>query len=569
MPSIFKRGDSPNWYASWNSHDGFRLERSTRTTDKRLAERIGREWENRERERAEGLVDPRAEAMAAQQARPLEEHLDEYAAYLDAKGTTPDAVALVNARLARLFKQANTERIGDLSPSVVMAAVQALRAPGAVQAAGLSNRTANEYVRAARSFSRWLVRERRASTDELASLSGFNAEADRRRVRRDMTPEEVARVIRSAESSPHVKVERRSRDDTGALKVGTVTLHYPERGWAYRIATETGFRAGEIASLTPAAFDLSATPPTIRVGAAYTKNRREAIQPIRPSFADALRPWLAGKPATTPLGLLPNKKAASVLRADLDAARSVWIEEASDADERAERERSDFLRYQDSQGRYADFHAMRVAYVSRVLDAGASVKEAMELSRHSDPRLTMKTYARVRIHSLARVLDNMPTHVTKPCPEVAKATGTFGRSIPQLDSPQNSPQTAQKHAESGALTRAMSVNESRDNAGANSLKFTGLRDIAHTGAHEQANDPGRIRTCDPRVRSTVLYPAELRGRRPDNRARRRVSSPMRPHVRHPTQPTRLVQSSTGPTRPSIPHHLHVKPCARSPHFLGF
>ena len=94
MPSIFKRGDSPNWYASWNSHDGFRLERSTRTTDKRLAERIGREWENRERERAEGLVDPRAEAMAAQQARPLEEHLDEYAAYLDAKGTTPDAVTL-------------------------------------------------------------------------------------------------------------------------------------------------------------------------------------------------------------------------------------------------------------------------------------------------------------------------------------------------------------------------------------------------------------------------------------------------------------------------------------------
>ena len=43
---------------------------------------------------------------------------------------------------------------------------------------------------------------------------------------------------------------------------------------------------------------------------------------------------------------------------------------------------------------------MIVTGTSRVLDAGASAKEAMELSRHSDPRLTMKT--------CARVLDNCP-----------------------------------------------------------------------------------------------------------------------------------------------------------------
>ena len=41
-----------------------------------------------------------------------------------------------------------------------------------------------------------------------------------------------------------------------------------------------------------------------------------------------------------------------------------------------------------------DFHACRVAYVNFVLKAGASVKEAQSLARHSDPRLTLNIYAK-------------------------------------------------------------------------------------------------------------------------------------------------------------------------------
>lgn len=36
-------------------------------------------------------------------------------------------------------------------------------------------------------------------------------------------------------------------------------------------------------------------------------------------------------------------------------------------------------------------------------------------------------------------------------------------------------------------------------------------------AWDERSDLGRIRTCDPRVRSTVLYPTELRGQRHDDR----------------------------------------------------
>ena len=49
----------------------------------------------------------------------------------------------------------------------------------------------------------------------------------------------------------------------------------------YRLALGTGFRANELRSLTPASFDLQADPPTVTVAAAYTKRRRQDVQPIR------------------------------------------------------------------------------------------------------------------------------------------------------------------------------------------------------------------------------------------------------------------------------------------------
>ena len=43
-----------------------------------------------------------------------------------------------------------------------------------------------------------------------------------------------------------------------------------------------------------------------------------------------------------------------------------------------------------------DFHACRVAFITYVLEAGATVKEAQVLARHSTPLLTMNTYARAK-----------------------------------------------------------------------------------------------------------------------------------------------------------------------------
>ena len=49
------------------------------------------------------------------------------------------------------------------------------------------------------------------------------------------------------------------------------------------------------------------------------------------------------------------------------------------------------LLYSDRQGHVADFHSLRVLFISRVVAGGASVKEAQTLARHSTPLLTMNT----------------------------------------------------------------------------------------------------------------------------------------------------------------------------------
>ena len=79
----------------------------------------------------------------------------------------------------------------------------------------------------------------------------------------------------------------------------------------------------------------------------------------------------------------------------LVSARKIWISEAKGDEERENREKPDFLRYKTSKGLYADFHAMRHAFITNLCRANVPPKTAQALARHSDIRLTMNTYSHV------------------------------------------------------------------------------------------------------------------------------------------------------------------------------
>jgi hypothetical protein len=115
-----------------------------------------------------------------------------------------------------------------------------------------------------------------------------------------------------------------------------------------------------------------------------------------------------------------------------------------------------------------------VTFVSRVLDAGASVSEAMTLARHSDPRLTTRTYARVDLHSLGRVLEDMPRFATSddgPTAERMRATGTDGRTGTASDhgDPHHRPHQSQRKAELRSAHRRDADSEHGNDGGCENL----------------------------------------------------------------------------------------------------
>jgi integrase len=202
-------------------------------------------------------------------------------------------------------------------------------------------------------------------------------------------------------------------------------LSGPVRAMSYQVALGTGFRVKELRTLTPASFDLDSDPPAVTVGAAYSKRRRQDLQPIRPDLAELLRPWLAGFPRDAQLFKLPHNT-AKMFRRDLAAARAAWIAEARTDSEREERERSDFLQYENAAGEFADVHAQRHTYISGIVAGGASVKTCQELARHSTPVLTIGRYSHARLHDLTGALDSLPDlQPQEPTTaQEARATGT-------------------------------------------------------------------------------------------------------------------------------------------------
>jgi integrase len=73
---------------------------------------------------------------------------------------------------------------------------------------------------------------------------------------------------------------------------------------------------------------------------------------------------------------------------------------------------------------YADFHALRHSFIVLLDKSGATVKQAMTLARHSDPRLTMAVYGRLHLHDVAGAIDHLPPLL--PPSDTLKATGTEG-----------------------------------------------------------------------------------------------------------------------------------------------
>ncbi len=392
-----------------------------------------------------GAIDP----FEDQKQKPLREHLDDYHRYLEAEGNCAAYVRKTRAQITAFLEGCGFVFTTDLSaekvteflhrlrqdpprpdlpagqelftPREMIIALGGIRPPrlaklirregltvttgngkkrryprATVEALqdrvcrGINITTSNGYLRAMKGFSRWLNKTERIERDRLVSLSRLNEKTDRRHERRALDETELQTILATT-----AKSERFFKGLSGT-----------ERHMLYAVAMTTGFRAKELANLYPSSFDLEVDGPTVTTKAAYSKNRREAVQPLAPDVAEALRGYLADRPASLPVwpgGWFVD--AAEMLRLDLECAG---------------------IPYRDRNGHVCDFHALRHSYVSLLARSGVHPKLAQELARHSDIKLTMNVYTHARLHDLAGAVDSLPSllDVEQRQRGRLKATGT-------------------------------------------------------------------------------------------------------------------------------------------------
>jgi hypothetical protein len=107
MASYRKRGNV--WYYRFVDADGVKRERKG-CSDKRVTEDLARNAESEAARIRAGELDPREIARRDHEARPLEEHLDDFRSALLAKGRTTEHANLYRTRAGKVAELARARR---------------------------------------------------------------------------------------------------------------------------------------------------------------------------------------------------------------------------------------------------------------------------------------------------------------------------------------------------------------------------------------------------------------------------------------------------------------------------
>jgi integrase len=236
---------------------------------------------------------------------------------------------------------------------------------------GVGRVTRNHYLTSLKSFFAFLLRNRRTNYNPVAFAELLNPKEDRRHRRRALTEEQFSRFVDATIGG------KPFRQLTGQ-----------DRLLIYTLAANTGFRASELASLTPSSFNFGVKPPIVTVEAAYSKHRREDEQPLRADVAELMKQYIVGKALNQPLW--PGswtEAAAEMVRHDLEAAG---------------------IPYKDEKERVFDFHSLRGQFITSLAAGGVHPKVAQVLARLSTITLTMDFYTHVDVLDVAGALDKLP-----------------------------------------------------------------------------------------------------------------------------------------------------------------
>ncbi|TWT65661.1 tyrosine-type recombinase/integrase [Crateriforma conspicua] len=376
MGTLYRRTEKGNWQAEFTDHTGRRLQRSTKTRSKKLAQQILAQWETDVTKRATGLIDPRLERFAAQATRPIVEHVDEWIASLRSSGRSTTHTGRSRQRLETIIDFAGWSNIGMITPESVERFAAHLR-----DDLGRGSNTIANYIQPAKQFARWLSRTGRLPFNPLDVVRKPNPNSDRRRHRRMLLPAEWPWL----------------REAAGPRAV------------LYETAIQTGLRAGELRSLKPSHVKHDAAPPHVIVQAGETKNKDMARQYITADLASRLA--IHQPPSRSVFFDLPDEYGmADLVRNDMAAARAMWLSRDGNTDEDAE---SDFLVPTNDADESFDFHSLRHTCGAWLALQNVHPKTIQTVMRHKTITLTMDTYGHLFPDSQPEAIERLSPLLTR------------------------------------------------------------------------------------------------------------------------------------------------------------
>ena len=317
-------------------------------SDKQVAEQKLRDNIRDQERMAVGLLAPAAQRETFE--NPMERLVDGYVADLKALGRSADHVRHVDKRLRRLMRECHWQSLREATAdSFLRWRTEQKQAP----------KTINEYQAALSALFSWLRKQNRVAANPFELVTKVDARGKESFHRRALNDDEARRLL----AGPHRPL--------------------------YLLALHTGLRRGEINALHWGDLHLDVANPFYVVPVAKSKSRKEQPRPLHPELATELQAMKsAGKLAPGTLVFPERVPAMKVIRTDFKTAG---------------------IPLEDERGHRVDFHALRMTYITRLQRAGVSPREAMELARHSDMRLTMKTYTDAAQLPLAATVRKLPS----------------------------------------------------------------------------------------------------------------------------------------------------------------
>lgn len=316
----------------------------------------------------QGLVDPSLFVLS----RPLAELVEGFRLALEARGRSPQHVRFSARAALQVFDGCGFRRWSDIQAGEVERFLAAERAGKG----GVSHRTSNSIAAAAGQFTRWIVASGLAAEDPLRTLRPLPVAADRRRVRRPFTLDEVRRLVAAAEAGPELEgVDGR------------------ERATAYLLSVETGLRQVELLGLRGRMLVLHGPSPVLLLDGAVTKNRQDARIPLRPALAARLGALIHGRSPSEPVFRIPKAGASAMLQSDLRAAGIAAV---------------------DHSRRVLDWHSFRYTTATELARSAVSPALLQRILRHSRVDLTLKVYTQLGAEDERAAIARLPDFAAPP-----------------------------------------------------------------------------------------------------------------------------------------------------------